>query len=176
MHNNRPSAAGKKTKKPFDMPRGDGNIRQYGNNNRISKSLNSLNFYRNAKNEQQLNISENDPVHDIHDMSKMLYISQNNCMENNGDASAIFKTNGTPIFSKRKKSNTKKTIRDMTLEKAALSPWGKDEEIEGSHNNERTIFVKKKSRSKSASSKKEINRGSFKNKDFGVVGNSLKGN
>ena len=51
-----------------------------------------------------------------------------------------------------------------------------DEEIEGSHTNERTILVKKKSRPKSAPSKKQINRGSFKNKDFGVVGNSLKGN
>jgi hypothetical protein len=176
VHNNRPSSAGKKRRKPFDMPRGDGNISQYGNSNRISKSLNSLNFYRNAKNEQELNNPENYPVDDIHDMTQILHISPNNCVGNKSNACAIFKANDTPVSSKRQKSNAKKTIRDMTLEKAALSPWGKDEEIEGSHNNERTIFVKKKSISKSASSKKEINRGSFKNKDFGVVGNSLKGN
>ena len=39
LHNNRPSSAHQKRRKPFDMPRGNGNNNQYDNGSRISKSL-----------------------------------------------------------------------------------------------------------------------------------------
>ena len=72
-------------------------------------------------------------------------------------------------------ANVGRNLQLETLEKAALSPWGKDEDMEGNSNkNERTITVKSRTRPKSASSKKKNNRGSFNNKNFGVIGNSFK--
>ena len=173
LHNNRPSSAHQRRRKPFDMPRGNGSNNQYDNgSSRISKSLNSLNLPTGNKNED-LNLIDSNLIGEMNDNTQMLQISPNR--PENTNITARFKAVGTPV-SERKKKGGKKTIQDMTLEKAALSPWGKDEDMErNSNKNERTITVKSRTRPKSASSKKKNNRGSFNNKNFGVIGNSFKG-
>ena len=75
------------------------------------------------------------------------------------------------------KSHGKRTVQDIAIEKAALSPWGKEDDYNTKQLSAGKItksVAKRKPRPKSATSLRN-NTQNFRDKDFGVIGSGING-
>ena len=176
LHSNRPSSAHQKRRKPFDIPRNNGDRSLYSSNKRISSSLNSLNLLLNDGNEEDMVLGEQG----LNELDSMAYMISNNPNRPENDTSITrYKAVGHAVTPQRKvKSHGKRTVQDIAIEKAALSPWGKEDDYNTKQLSAGKItksVAKRKPRPKSATSLRN-NTQNFRDKDFGVIGSGINGN
>lgn len=174
LHSNRPSSAHQKRRKPFNIPRNNNDRSLYSSNKRISSSLNSLNLLLNNDKKEDMMMMDQE-ANDIDDMAYM--ISNNPNRPENDTRITRYKAVGQAVTPQKKvKSNGKRTVQDIAIEKTALSPWGKEDDYNTKNLIEGKTAVstaKRKSRPKSATTRG--NSQNFRDKDFGVVGSGIHG-